>query len=153
MTATNIAVALTRPDGPFPYRRYVVVPNVSFGMGLNHEADLLAMSAAGVCTEVEIKISVADLRRDSLKRKWHRWSGPCIIRRIYFTAPEAMEAALIEHAPKFAGIYVVTESGGWRLVRRAIDNRLARKLDDRERFQLARLGAMRYWTRTHGDAP
>lgn len=43
------------------YRRNTVVPNAYWGLGLTWEADLLVISKAGYLTEVEIKVSKADL--------------------------------------------------------------------------------------------
>src|SRR5665213_2391523 len=60
-----------RPQTPFSQRRnYLVIPNVSWGF-LNYEADMLVVSKARYCTEIEVKISLQDWKKDFEKRK-HR---------------------------------------------------------------------------------
>ena len=52
----------------FDVRRNVIVPNVSWGIfrpgiGQLHEIDLLVLSGSNYATEVEIKVTKADLKR------------------------------------------------------------------------------------------
>ncbi len=44
----------------------IIAPNVRHGM-FTHECDLAVISKAGYCTEIEIKISAADLKKTFLK--------------------------------------------------------------------------------------
>lgn len=53
----------------FPPRYWAVCPNVSWGL-LPWEADILALSPNNILHEIEIKVSIADLKRDLLKDKW-----------------------------------------------------------------------------------
>ncbi len=55
----------------FDPRRNLIVPNVWWGMGLNHECDLMVMTRSGYVYEVEIKTSKADLVRDLKKPHGH----------------------------------------------------------------------------------
>lgn len=50
--------------GLLNFRVYTIVPNVSWGLGLGHECDLLALDQQRRFTEIEIKISKSDLVRD-----------------------------------------------------------------------------------------
>ena len=48
----------------FDSRRNLIVPCVHWGMNM-HEGDLLMVSMAGYCTEIEIKVTRADLKNDA----------------------------------------------------------------------------------------
>lgn len=144
MTETEIQRALAR--GPFDYRRFLVVPNASYGVGL-HECDLLALTASGYAHEIEIKISVADLRRDGQKQHHHQSQR---VKCLWFAAPAEMREAMLEHVPVEAGIILVGDGWpGWEIVRKPTVRRGARKFTDAERYALARLGTIRYWTWAH----
>lgn len=160
MNAHDIALALAH--GPFPYRRYVCVPNLSWGL-LPHEADFAAMAPSGFLYEVEIKISVADLRRDLAKRKHRRWHEQKLIRGFLYAMPLPIweKVADAPPIPDYAGVIVVNHGARTydqtTRVRRPKLNRNARPLTDREQWELGRLGTMRYWTRMmpeekHGKA-
>jgi hypothetical protein len=169
-SAKDIARQLSR--SPFNFRRFILVPNVSWGL-LPWEADLLALSSSDYLYEIEIKISIADLKRDQKKRKWGRFfDSHNMIRAMWYAMPrkvwEHKDAA--EALPAEAGVIVVEQEeythrsyGDWssgkstfseikktrtvsRVIREAKRNNTARKLTRGEAYQLARLGAMRQWT-------
>lgn len=166
-TETTMARALVRTFGRFPPRRYLAVENVSWGL-LPWEADLLVMSADGYLQEVEIKISVADLRRDMGKRKhrqrkdvfenWNR-SPHTWIRRFWYAMPEEVwdKVKAQPPIPDDAGVIIVRRSPedrpAWQPqlvcedVRKAKLNKAAKALTDSEKYDLARLGVLRYWNR------
>ncbi len=126
-------------------RQRLIVPNVSWGMHL-HECDLLALSRSGWATEIEIKVSKADLKRDGHKHHQHRSHR---IQYLYFAMPRAMRDC-VEHVPIHAGIILV-HSNEWGLyrceiARRPIANPSACKFTADERLELARLGAIRIWS-------
>jgi len=124
----------------FGYRTNLIVPNVSWGMGL-HECDILILTKAGYALEVEIKVSKGDIIKDA--EKWHQHKSDKI-KRLYFAIPKKLEKhiALI---PEQAGVITVDEGGWCKLVRNAEANRGARKWGDEDRFNIARLGAIRIW--------
>jgi hypothetical protein len=123
----------------FGRRANLIVPNVSWGLNL-HECDLLVLTKAGYATEVEIKTTKHDLLRDSRKRHQHRSPK---IRRLFFAMPESMSGC-VDLVPGHAGVILVADTGP-RLLRRATINKAAIKWGDRERYDLARLGALRIW--------
>ena len=133
----------------FSFLRYIVVPNVAWGMGLDYECDLLAMTDCGYLVEVEIKISAADIKRDAKKRKWGTYDKDSPVSRLYFAAPAALASVLIEHAPMYAGVITVQAGLTGFAVRteRKAQKRDVRSLNDEERLKLARLGTLRYWSR------
>lgn len=123
----------------------LIVPNVSWGMGL-HECDLLVCTKAGYLWEVEIKVSKADLKKDAEKRHEHRHHN---IKHLYFAIPTYL-VDCIEHIPARAGIITVAPAGEkqWgrvKQLRAPETNRAATPIDHNARYTLARLGAMRIW--------
>lgn len=135
----------------FDYRVNLIVPCVYWGYScFYHECDLLIVSKAGYVTEVEIKISRGDLRADA--KKIHGHDGGSSIKYLYFAVPEKLEAAALEFAPERAGIITVRadQPNEWgprcRRVRDATANKAATKMNDRERYKVARLGALRIWS-------
>ena len=121
-------------------RTHLVVPNVSYGMYV-HECDLFVLSKSGYATEIEIKISVSDLRADA--KKWHAHRSRRI-KFLYFAVPEQMRKCMGE-IPENAGVIVVSDGGHCELLRKPTANKLALKLSADDQFQLARLGALRIW--------
>lgn len=140
----------------FHYRRHVCVPNVDFGF-LPWEADLVVLRASGYADEVEIKISVADLRRDKHKSR-HRWPrvGKALrIRQMYYAVPEDILLKIrADDLPRDAGIIAIRLIDEQLQIRRAeivhpaTRRDGARKLTPDEKYILARLGCIRFWTKT-----
>lgn len=128
----------------FDYRVNVIVPRVSWGFDI-HECDLLIMSKSGYATEVEIKISKADLVKDKLKPHKHNDNR---LKALYFAIPEKLKNC-IEHIPEKAGIILVNNDYGTRqsceIIREAKINKTPHKFTIEEQFKLARLGTMRIW--------
>lgn len=133
----------------FDYRANLIVPNVHWGMNM-HECDLLVVSKAGYCTEVEIKVTRADLRADSRKKHCHDSGvGRRIIKYLYFAIPAYLDHCL-EFVPERAGVILVRPKDDnytprCRKIRDPQVNRAATKVPDHERYQIARLGALRVW--------
>jgi hypothetical protein len=148
MTAREIEVAVSKH---FDYRRNLIVPNVGSGLGL-HECDLLILSDAGYATEVEIKISRGDLLRDKAKDHGHQSD---IIKAFWFAVPEVLADYALARIPEEAGVLAVRDCADAqvsyshprvRIVRPAVIRQHSRAFTSAERYQLARLGLMRYWT-------
>lgn len=133
----------------FGWRKCLIVPNVSWGLYLNrqtmHECDLLILTKAGFLWEVEIKVSLSDLISDKKKRHGHRNSN---IKRLYFAIPKHLKNN-IKHIPERSGIISVHYSdfnGRYicKEIRKPVQDK-GYKLNDSEKYQMARLGAMRIW--------
>ena len=138
-----------RLAGHFNYRQNLIVPNISWGMDI-HECDLLIVTKSGYATEVEIKISRADLKKDAFKKHNHedRFNR---IRRLYFAIPESLSNC-IEFIPERAGIIVLSRGKNYgedylfcKVLREAKINTTCKQFTEAERFNVARLGAMRIW--------
>jgi hypothetical protein len=133
----------------FDYRQNLIVPCVHWGFGLDmHECDLLMMSKHGYLTEIEIKVTRADLRADAKKTHGHRHAR---IKYLWFALPDYLENA-IQFVPERAGIILVQpwepgyQSGPkCRKIRTPTCVKHAPKMTDRERYKLARLGTLRIW--------
>lgn len=134
----------------FNIRRYIIVPNVSWGLNL-HECDLLIVTKSGYATEIEIKISLSDLKREAKKKHDHSNQK---IKEFYFAIPEKL-LPHINLIPEHAGIFVIKAvqqvkgSDVWYAYiekhRPATRNKFCRPLDAKELQQLTRLGCMRIW--------
>lgn len=143
ITTLDMEIALTSHFNP--YTRNLVVPNVYWGL-FEHECDLLVLTEAGYAYEIEIKISKADLLKDRKKKHGHRNNK---IKYLYFAIPEYL-LEFKEHIPERAGIIVVNPFAD---VVSQINNIIRKpkvnskyKFTPEERYQLARLGAIRIWT-------
>lgn len=143
MNTTKMEVYLARH---FCYRTNLIVPNVWWGIGLSHECDLLIVTKSGYATEIEIKVTNADFKRDLQKRHCH---GSNKIRRFYFAFPNSLniDEALID---KNAGIIRVFPRGRCEITRASIGNKMARPLSSMEIDHLYRLGCMRIWSLKEG---
>lgn len=149
MKTKDIEIAIARHFGT---RKHIIVPNISWGLNI-HECDLFLVRPSGYCVEIEIKISIADLKKDATKKHGHEHK---LIRELYFAIPEKM-LKHIEHIPARAGIFIVksteyeTPSGEKYinhhayLYRKAKINVDARTIKDSEVSTLCRLTSIRLW--------
>jgi len=157
-SAAWMELCLSNYFGP---RQNVVVPRVSWGLHGEYEKDLVVLYPSGWATEVEIKISVSDLRADQKKSHGH---DSCLMQKLYFAIPSGIynddTLALI---PERAGVLVVDQvveeplvNWGYspdytwgtrvRKVRSPQVNKSARKLSEYERQVVMRLGYLRFWS-------
>ena len=102
-TEKRMQFALTGEGQLFDFRRYSVVPNVSWGL-LEYEVDLLCLSRNGVFHDVEIKTSKADMASDLKKRRFHNDHR---VGRLWYAYPKYLLDSVIELVPEWAGIVVV----------------------------------------------
>ena len=128
----------------FGYRQHLIVPNITWGLGFTHELDLLIMTRSGYVTEIEIKTSRADLKRDLLKRHQHRSQR---IQRHFLAVPKALTASALEFFQPPWGILSVCEETRWVTeIRGATKNKDSKPLDAGEINHLYELASMRVWT-------
>ena len=137
----------------FNHRVNTIVPNVSWGLSV-HECDLLILTPGNYLTEVEIKVSLSDLRADKLKTHGHANS---IISRLYFAIPDYLQeysdlipenagiliARTSDNAPRTPGLRNKEWFTGITKVREAKFNKFMVK--DSVRNDLQRLGTMRIY--------
>lgn len=149
LTAADIEIALAWFW--FDPRRYLMVPNVSWGM-FRHELDLCVLSSSGYLTEVEIKVTKADIKRDANKHLPH-YDARNRIKYLWFAIPDYLYSEEVaELMPVDAGILTITKPGKRfklyevKKVRAATARPGVQKLSDKDKYQLARLGTMRVWS-------
>ena len=149
LTDKDIILALTDRRKPFALGTHLVVPNVSWGFRI-HECDLISVTNAGYATEIEIKISVADTKKDREKKHGHKSEK---IKYLYFAMPLSIYEKAKEYVPKQAGIYTVEAYNYGKSLRYRVEekrkptvNKDHRKLTEDEIGQLRRLAAMRYFS-------
>lgn len=142
LTASDVEIRVARL---FNYRANLIVPNVSWGLHLRHECDLLIVSPARYATEIEIKVTASDIRADNKKKHRHLSNK---IRMLYFAVPDYLAGC--GDLPEDAGLISVDSEGikpGMaKIVRRPRFNKLARPLSEAEYLKLAELGCMRIWS-------
>jgi hypothetical protein len=152
LKARDVANALCREGAPFSRRRWIVVPNVSWGWGLEYEADLIAVSATRTCHEIEIKVSRQDLRCDRQKPKHHRMDAR--IKKFWYAVPSELVALALDPTvvrPEYGVLEVVTGPHPHslpraRMVRKAqLLKSGQRNVTEPELIKLLHLGVMRYW--------
>lgn len=123
-------------------RTSVFVPNVSWGLGI-HECDMLIMRKSGFCVEIEIKVSISDLRADQKKSHGHRSEK---IKELYYAIPSKMaKPTVIDLIPERAGLYVVSSHGKVVKLISARHNQVARALTEEEQKKLLYLAHFRAW--------
>lgn len=133
------------------YRKYIIIPNVSHGFFYNQEADMLVIDSNDRLSEIEIKISIADLKADFKKPK-HTNPSELISRLIYAIPEELLEKAELI-IPKKYGIItirsyedkgIIHAFANWHRMVRC--NKEIKPLGIRDIRNLARLGCMRIWS-------
>lgn len=153
MTTLEIEIAMLKAINP---RQNLTVPNVSWAFFSRQEVDILYLTKSNYATEIEIKTSKSDLKKDKAKPHNH---VNRLIARVYFAVPEKLEAVALELIPEHAGLYVIRRVETYYrysqekkeyylrtvvdLVRECKRNKDAKKWTDRQRYELARLGTMR----------
>lgn len=123
------------------YRRNIIIPNVSWGLNL-HECDLLLLTRNGYLHEYELKISIADLRRDK-KKAHHHYDNR--IKKLWFCTPDLGEN-ITDLIPNKAGHLMVTKDKKVVELKKPWANSSARQLTKQEKDQLMRLGVLRIWS-------
>jgi hypothetical protein len=87
------------------FRRYVIVPNVHWGLGFKHECDMLALDTNGRFTEIEIKVTGSDLKADFKKKHGHKSK---YISRLIYAMPKELCEKHADLIPKYCGIISVS---------------------------------------------
>ena len=141
----------------FGHTSQLLIPNVSFGFVSWGEIDLLRLTTSDYLHEYEIKISMADFRKEKKKRRWH--SEGCLREftrriRIYNIAAPADLAKKIadeiqeDRHPFPEGIGVIGFGEQYSDIQTFLEpvaNRKAEKIKLFEQCQLGRLLGQRYW--------
>ena len=138
MTTQQVEIAIAKHFKP---RVNLVVPNVSWGMGISYECDIVVLTKSGYAYEIEIKVSRGDLVKDGKKRHQHNDGR---FRYLWFAVPMSL-LKHIEFIPARAGILGVTSKGRVHVLANPVINQHAPRWSDWDRYKLARLGCLRIW--------
>ena len=116
---------------------------------IHHECDILTVSPSYWATEVEIKISVNDLKADFKKQHNHNSKA---IKYFYYCIPEHLLQKSLNIIPKNYGIlvakpYKFNENVYCKIeqYRKSKLNKESRKLTEREVSEIWRKTMFRYW--------
>lgn len=115
---------------------------------VNHECDMLIVSKNCYLTEVEIKISLSDLKADFKKEHQHKDEN---IKNFYYAFPAEMKEKALELIPKNCGVLIAVkkECGiPYRKIecyRKPKINKEAKPINDIVLSKIYRLGYLRYW--------
>ncbi len=142
ITTLEMEIALMAHYG---VRQNLIVPNVSWGL-LTYEADLVILTGSNYATEIEIKISKADLKKDKEKKHTHNSD---MFKYLYFAVPKKLVEFALTEIPESAGLYSIETrniEGGYYWVEQIkppVLNKAHIKWTDGYRVKLAELGCMR----------
>ncbi len=143
----------------FDIRTHLIIPNAYWGAGFSYELDVLVVRETGYCIEFEIKQTFADFKNDFKKHKWqvYRINGGMLnnfIKEFYYVFPAELwfkrEGDIRKLLPEFAGVIVVFNQGenkipNTELKRKAKQNTSAKPMKEKQMYDVARLGMIRYW--------
>lgn len=134
--------------GLIGYRTCTIVPNVSWGLGLKHECDMLALDANGRFTEIEIKVSKQDLKADAKKPHGHSSN---IISRLVYAVPDGLSEYAMLEIPKHCGLISVkwdTRLNNFKAswVKQCKHNKAIGKPSVQVISKFMSLGCMRIWS-------
>lgn len=128
-------------------RNDIVVPNVSWGMGINYEADLIVLNRQGYATEYEIKRSYSDFVADFAKDE-DAHKAPWVY-RFYYVLPllikDRAEEFIRHTGIETPAVLFYDENGNFTSNNGCSYVKGGRKMFLEEQLKLARLGVMRYW--------
>ncbi len=132
------------------YRIHSIVPNVYWGWGLRHEADMIAVNGSGYVTEIEIKVTKSDLVNDFKKEHGHE--SKKIHRLVYAVPDNILESAMSVVPERFGIIAVKTiptpggERYSARWIRRCKYDKSKPHLSSNDLIKLLDLGCMWMWS-------
>lgn len=147
----------------FDFRQNLIVPNVSNMMMLvPFETDMLVLTKSNYAYGFEIKISKSDLKADFKKPQHakfdepHRVSGKRGLERFYskfkyfnYAVPEQLKECALELIPDFCGLWIYAKYEYPKQSKFYLEREPKKLFDykwsEKQRYELARLGAMRIY--------
>ena len=133
----------------FDIKKNIIVPNVTRRSGLvSFECDMLILSKSNYATNIEIKVTAADLKNDKKKkhicaidtRSFKRYYKP--IKYFYYAVPSKIIDKALKQIPEFAGLINLDTM---KIVKKP-EMLFKTKWSEKELDKLKRLGTMRVLT-------
>lgn len=145
----------------FDFRQNLIVPNITNEMLIvSFETDILVLTKSGYAYGFEIKTSKSDLKADFKKPQHIKFNemhnGKTGLQRyyskfkyFYYAVPEDLKEYALEVIPEFCGLWVLKKAENQKP--KFYEARKPIKLFDfkwseKERYEVARLGAMRIYS-------
>lgn len=128
-------------------RQNLCVPNVSWGAGIDYEADLVVVTKAGYATEYEIKRSWTDFLAD-FKKKEGAHKAPWVYRFAYVVPDSIIDKVLLffqKRGGEVPAVIGYTEDLQIKKYGGFYEVKGGRKMFLEEQLKIARLGTLRYW--------
>ena len=141
MTTADIEIAVAQYFGAKGMNnRNIIIPNFK-GFWNDYEMDMLIVTPARYCYEVEIKTSIADLKADFKKRHFHDSDK---IKYFYYAVPdEIYYSTYMPGMFENAGLFSIRNEKAYLMVTpKALNNY---KLTDKEYLHLGRILTHRLW--------
>lgn len=145
MTAIEIEVALYEH---FRFTQNDVITNICLSFGMQ-ECDLIVIRKSLYALEVEIKISVSDLKAERRKYRYGEngyhdsMAGMhCMFKEKWFAMPSTMKSEGLDLIPEYSGLLLVNKHGGVE-VAKSPKKLNAKPLTECKRLDLLRLGVMK----------
>ena len=139
MNTLEIEIALMRHFNPYTN---LIIPNSHGGLAQLHECDLLILNRNSYATEIEIKISKADLLNDKNKKHKHLSN---YIARFYFAVPEKLIDIALKEIPERAGLYSFAKNSDAYIVKKCKRNKNCVRWSAEQRNYLNHMGAIRIY--------
>ncbi len=126
----------------------ICIPNVSlYGPEGMYEADLLIITRTKHVMEIEIKVSLEDMKRDLKKKIIHNHK---MIYMVYYAFPKKLydeyKEQINELVPSFAGIMIIKEDNFENIIIRRSLKRKVRPISFTKQIELMKLAAMKWCT-------
>lgn len=140
ITYIDIELALVRF---FNMHKNLIVPN--YYISPSHECDLIVVTGAGYATEIEIKMSVADMRADLRKKHKHINDK---LKLLYYAFSDEIYDKCKDMLPPDAGVLVISphpENHFWVEKIKTPKEKKCRKLTDKEMLHIARTATLKLW--------
>jgi hypothetical protein len=129
----------------YKYHVNLIVPGITAMMELmDFEVDMFVLTKSDLGYGFEIKVTRADLLRELKKIHYFKREYYRKFRFFFYVVPAKLEELAHEIVPEFCGIWVVDDQRKMKLVRKPTV--LSRnRWTAGERYEIARLGAMRIY--------
>jgi len=148
MNSNKIEIALYNH---FNFLNNDIISNVFLDFN-RYECDLMVITKSLYVSEVEIKISVSDLRAESKKQRYKlngyhnpNFSVCDFLKHKWFAMPEEMEKQGLELIPKYSGLLCVNEKMGVKIVKKP-EKLSDKKISNEQRTDFLRIGNLKVFT-------